>query len=141
MDVLQLPFNQFLGLENSEAEGRLLRLPDEPKYQNHLGTVHAGALFALAEAASGVFLLRGLQERWDPESLLPVVRRAEIKYRKPAEGAVEASAVCRPDDWERFHEQLARKRRALIACEIVLTCGNDVRVAGAVYEWFVLPRA
>jgi acyl-coenzyme A thioesterase PaaI-like protein len=58
MDVISLPFNRLIGLEAGSPEsGFLLSLPAGVQYTNHLGTVHASALFAVAEAASGVFLV------------------------------------------------------------------------------------
>ena len=50
MNVADVPFNRFLGLR---LNGSVLALPADPKYQNHLGGVHASAQFSLAEAASG----------------------------------------------------------------------------------------
>lgn len=88
MDVTQLPFNKFIGLERCEKEkGFLTSLPDKPEYTNHLGTVHASALFAVAEAGSGEFLFRQFKVTAD---LLPVVRHAELKFRKPVKGRVSA---------------------------------------------------
>lgn len=51
--VTELPFNKLLNLEAATDEAHLLRLPAGGQYLNHLGTVHAGALLALAEASSG----------------------------------------------------------------------------------------
>jgi len=56
MDVTQLPFNQLIGLTPAdEASGFLVGISDDPNYTNHLGSVHASALLALAEAGSGEF--------------------------------------------------------------------------------------
>ena len=84
MDVTQLPFNRLIGLESSAADsGLLVSLPDGPQYTNHLGTVHAAALLAVAEAGSGAFLARRLGGE---TGLVPVVRRLESKFRRPATG-------------------------------------------------------
>jgi len=56
-------------------------LDNRPEYRNHLNTVHASALFALAEASSGYFLLNEFSELTD---IIPVVRKVETKYKKPA---------------------------------------------------------
>jgi acyl-coenzyme A thioesterase PaaI-like protein len=53
--VTELPFNAFLGLQLASDPEQLLQLPAGAKYLNHLGTVHASALLALAEASSGEF--------------------------------------------------------------------------------------
>ncbi|MGV3721038.1 MAG: PaaI family thioesterase [Actinomycetota bacterium] len=83
MDVTALPFNQLVGLEAASPEsGFLVTLPAGPEHGNHLGTVHASALLAVAEAGSGAFLVRHLG---DADGLVPVVRRLDAKFRKPAE--------------------------------------------------------
>ena len=87
MNVTAIPFNRFLGLR---ADGGVLTLPADPNYQNHLGTMHAGAQFALAEAASGQWLL----SRFGAEaaSNLAVVRHADVKFRRPAADSDAASS-------------------------------------------------
>lgn len=63
MDITQVPFNKFVRITRQEGEpGILLQLGDSPDYQNHLGTVHASAQLALAEATSGESLMRQLPE-------------------------------------------------------------------------------
>jgi len=54
MNVAQIPFNAFIGIERAQGSERLLALPEHPRYLNHLGTVHASALLALAEASSTI---------------------------------------------------------------------------------------
>ena len=51
-----VPFAALLGIEYDAIEpGRaVLRLRDDPAKHNHIGTLHAGALFSLAESASGI---------------------------------------------------------------------------------------
>ncbi len=94
MDVTQLPFNRLIGLEPVAPDsGFLVRLPDGAQYTNHLGTVHASALLAVAEAGSGIFLLRHLGSG---EGFIPVVRRLEAKFRRPASGPVSARAAVDP---------------------------------------------
>ncbi len=56
--VVELPFNSFLGIQIATEPSQLLRLRSGKQYLNHLGTVHASAQLALAEASSGEFLLR-----------------------------------------------------------------------------------
>jgi acyl-coenzyme A thioesterase PaaI-like protein len=89
MDVTKLPFNRFIGIKISERSEYLLMLDNRPEYRNHLDTVHASAQFALAEATGGFFLLNELSEL---TGVIPVVRRVETKYKKPAAGAVFSKA-------------------------------------------------
>jgi len=75
MNVADIPFNRFLGLR---LNGSVLTLPVDPRYQNHLGAVHASAQFSLAEAASGQWLLAKFGGR--AADYLAVVRQVELKY-------------------------------------------------------------
>ena len=110
MEVTQLPYNKFLGLETHE--GGRLTLPDDSRYTNHLGTVHAGALFSLAEASSGQFLLRSVY--LDPKAVVVVLRSAEIKYRRPARGRILSRCRCTLDELETLQKSLASRGRATV---------------------------
>lgn len=61
MNVFELPFNRFIGLEPSTDSEYLLMVRDRQEYLNHLNTVHASTQFALAEATSGFFLQNEFQ--------------------------------------------------------------------------------
>lgn len=136
MDITQLPFNRHIGLKHvADCEEDLLELPANARYANHLGTVHSSALFALAEAASGAFLKRNLDLGQTP--IIPILRKADIKYRKPAIGAIRANGVMHPDDWRAFHENFERKRRAIIAFQIELLDQFKTLVASGNFEWFI----
>jgi hypothetical protein len=80
MDVTELPFNRFVGVQKcTDRANGIFQLPDHSQYLNHIGTVHASALFALAEASSGQFLAQHLV--LDPNTIIPVLRRGDIKYQ------------------------------------------------------------
>src|SRR5688572_27682065 len=112
MDVTALPFNRLLGLEAASAEsGFLVSLPGHPQYTNHLGTVHAGALLAVAEAASGAFLVREVGEI---EGVLAVVRRLDSRFRKPARGRVSGRASVDGVQLTAALADLQAKGRALV---------------------------
>ena len=87
-----VPFAGFLGIEYDTVEpGRaVLRLRDDPAKHNHIGTLHAGALFSLAESASGVCVIATVAEQL--AGVTPLAARAEITYRKVARGDVTATA-------------------------------------------------
>ena len=89
MNVLKLPFNEYIGLAESTDSEYMLMLQNDEKYLNHLNTVHASALFALAEATSGLLLLADFKDLTD---IMPVVRQVETKLNKPAQGQVFSTA-------------------------------------------------
>jgi acyl-coenzyme A thioesterase PaaI-like protein len=135
MDVTQLPFNRLIGLEPAAEDGGLLvSLPGGPQYTNHLGTVHASALLAVAEAGSGAFLIRHLGSG---EGYVPVVRRVEAKFRKPAAGRVSARAVVPPGEVARWAAELAARGRVSAAVPVEVVDSAGVVVMSAVVEWFI----
>ena len=132
--VTELPFNNFIGIETAGESAKLLRLPSGGQYLNHLGTVHASALLALAEASSGEFLLRHFSS---DVGVIPVVRRIEAKFRKPANGAVVSTASAAPDALAQLGTDLAIKRRALIAIAVELHDESGTHALSASVEWFI----
>lgn len=137
MDVTKLPFNEFIGLKLSDEPNYLLMLDDRAEYLNHLNTVHAGALFTLAEATSGHYLLGQFDELPD---IVPVVWKVEIKYRKPAIGAVYSNAAFLNTGKSEVLEALAQKGRVLLEVEVSLYDCSGTTVMQAVFEWFVTKR-
>jgi acyl-coenzyme A thioesterase PaaI-like protein len=134
MDITRIPFNALVGIERAEADGALLQLPSDPRYLNHLGTVHASALLALAEASSGEFLLRHFVSL---DGIAPVVRRLDAKFRKPAKGLIISSASVAPDAWTQFDTEFATKGRSLVSISVELHDHVGVHVLSATIEWFI----
>jgi uncharacterized protein (TIGR00369 family) len=87
-----VPFAGTLGIEYGDVEpGRaVLRLADEPAKHNHVGTLHAGALFSLAESASGLCMMATIADRL--AGVTPLAAKAEITYRKILRGDATATA-------------------------------------------------
>jgi len=88
-----VPMVRTLSLEFLEAtaERAVVLLPDQAEYHNHLGGPHAGAMFTLAESASGAIVLAAFGDQLS--RAVPLAVRAEIGYRKLAMGEVTATAV------------------------------------------------
>jgi hypothetical protein len=113
--VTELPFNNFLGIHPANETAHLLQLPAGSQYLNHLGTVHAAAQLALAEASSGEFLLRHFGSADD---LFPVVRGVEAKFRKPANGSIVSTAIAAPEALARLDAELSSKSRSVISITV-----------------------
>jgi len=132
--VTELPFNSLLGIQIATEPSQLLRLPSGEQYLNHLGTVHASAQLALAEASSGEFLLKHFGFT---DGIVTVVRRLEAKFRKPANGAVTSTATAAPTAIEPPDAELASKGRALIPIKVELHDQSGAHTLSATVEWFV----
>jgi acyl-coenzyme A thioesterase PaaI-like protein len=139
MDITKLPFNEFLGLERSSDEGFVFRLPADVRYTNHLGTVHASALMAIAEATSGELLLRALGGTG--MDVIPVVRRFECKFRKAATGAIRSRGVISDEAIASFISTLRSRSRATIDIALEVCDGSSACVLSTSVEWFVATRS
>jgi len=136
MDVLEIPFNKFLGLQRADSNNDFIfKLEHKNEYQNHLGTIHASALFALAEASSGEYLLNQFKDyRLD---LISVVRKVEVKYSKPANGTIFSKACIIDTEVIDIINELKNKNRARIKVKVDVCNDNGEKVFTSTFDWFV----
>src|SRR5437016_596220 len=132
--VTELPFNSFLGIQPASHPPQVLRLPSGDRYLNHLGTVHASAQLALAEASSGELLLRHFGSA---QGIVPVVRRLEAKFRRPANGVVTSTAGVTPESLAQLDIELSSKGRSLISVTVELHDQSGAHTLSATVEWFI----
>ncbi|MBO8188576.1 DUF4442 domain-containing protein [Streptomyces spirodelae] len=87
-----VPMARTLNLEYLETspERVVVSLPDQSEYHNHVGGPHAGAMFTLAESASGAITLAAFADQLSRAVPLPV--HAEMDFKKIAKGVVTATA-------------------------------------------------
>jgi len=136
MHVTDLAINQTLGMQLApEGKGHILEMPESPLLINHVGTVHASAQFALAEACSGELLLRHLGDR--QSQVLAVLRTSEVKYRKPAHGALRASAQFAEGTADSWPSELASHGRALASVLAEVADAQGVVTMTGQYDWFL----
>lgn len=131
-----VPFVGHLGVEvTSIGEGEATAtLPDRGELFNHVGSQHAGALFTVAETASGAAFVGAFAERMG--ELTPLARSAEISYEKIANGTITATArLGIPAD--QALATLDAEGKVEFPCEVELTDGNEVVVAIASVRWHV----
>src|SRR6187397_64490 len=131
-----VPFAAFLGLEITEVSAgeAVVRLPERAELTNHVGSQHAGALFTVAEAASGAAFVGAFAERLG--EVTPLARRAEISYEKIAKGPIEARAKLGVAAEEAL-ATLDADGKVEFPCEIELFDGAATRVATATVGWHV----
>ncbi|MFJ4901986.1 MULTISPECIES: DUF4442 domain-containing protein [unclassified Streptomyces] len=93
MVAATVPMVRTLNLEflESTAERAVVRLPDRADFHNHLGGPHAGAMFTLAESASGAIVMAAFGDQLT--RAVPLAVKAEIGYQKLAMGVVTATAT------------------------------------------------
>jgi uncharacterized protein (TIGR00369 family) len=131
-----VPFAGHLGLEiTSIAPGEaVVRLPERPELTNHVGSQHAGALFTVAETASGAAFVGAFAERLG--EVTPLARSAEISYEKVAKGPIEASGRLGVPAADAL-ASLDAEGKVEFPCEIELVDSTGTRVATATVHWHV----
>ena len=92
MMAASVPMVRTLNLEFTEtsAERAVVSLPDQGDYHNHVGGPHAGAMFTLAESASGAIVMTAFGDQLS--RAVPLAVRSEIGFKKLAMGPVTATA-------------------------------------------------
>ena len=131
-----IPFNTHVGLEIVElGPGRgVVRLPDRQELRNHVGSQHAGALFAAGEAASGGAFVGAFAERLG--DITPLAEGADIAYRRIARGAITATGTLSADRDELL-AQLDEEGVVRFTVEVDLANGAGDTVAEMSVRWHV----
>jgi len=131
-----VPFAGHLGLEiTNVAEGEaVVVLPERQDLTNHVGSQHAGALFTVAETASGAAFVGAFAERM--ADVTPLARSADIAYEKIAKGPITATAQLGMPKDEAL-TTLDNDGKVEFPCEVTLTDADGTRVATATVRWHV----
>jgi acyl-coenzyme A thioesterase PaaI-like protein len=131
-----VPFAGYLDLEitSVSAGEAVVVLPERDELKNHVGSQHAGALFTVAEAASGAAFVGAFAERMG--EVTPLARSAEISYEKIAKGPIEARAKLTVPAAEAL-ATLDAEGKVVFPCEIELADESGTQVATATVHWHV----
>jgi uncharacterized protein (TIGR00369 family) len=134
--AMAVPYIGHMGIEVTElSEGAATAvLPDRPELHNHVGSQHAGALFGVAETASGAAFVGAFAARMG--DVTPLARSAQIAYVKVARGTVEAKAKLGVPAAEAL-ATLDEEGRVNFSVEVEMTDGEGDTVATATVDWNV----
>jgi uncharacterized protein (TIGR00369 family) len=134
--AMAVPFVSHLGLEITEVSAgeATVRLPRRSELTNHVGSQHAGALFTVAETASGAAFVGAFAVRMG--DVTPLARSAEIDFLKVANGPITASAKLGVDAAEAL-ATLESEGKVEFPCEVELTDQSGTLVATATVSWHV----
>ncbi len=130
---MTIPYAMHTGIEKVTEDTFALHRTDA--VENHLQTIHAGALYTLAESQSGLFLQRLFPAL--AGKVIPLLREGSMKYKKPVEDAVYAVADVSDEVLEKFEIMFARKGRGSITVSVLLKDETDEVCAEGVFSWFV----
>lgn len=129
-----VPFAHHTGVQVLEVGPGVSRvaLEERDEIKNHIGSHHAGALFTLAEAASGAAMagafLAVLQQ------VRPVAAESSIRYLKVAKGLITGIAKVKGDPKELL-AQLERDERVRFPVDVTLSNEAGEEVASVTVEW------
>jgi uncharacterized protein (TIGR00369 family) len=84
-----------IAFDDINPQRAVVRLPDQSEYHNHIGGLHAGAMFTLGETATGALVLGHFGDLL--EVATPLAVEATIRYLKVAFGDVTAVATIDAD--------------------------------------------
>lgn len=137
MRPTDLALNRLLGIVDAPAGAEhLLEMPWAEERCNHVGTVHAAAQFALAEAASAECLRRTLPDLVSPQ-ILAVVRAVETRFRRAATGGLHACGRLTPAEVAEFRAGLARRGQAFISVAVELRLATGETTLAGRITWYV----
>ena len=132
MKAEEIPFVKHIGIKEEDSE---LSLDFKSDVLNHVKTIHASAQFTLAETQSGLHLQRLFKEL--EGKVIPLLRDAQIKYKKPAQEKIMAFSSVSNDSILKFKSQYEKKGRGSIQIEVDVKDINDVLTSQATFTWFI----
>jgi len=127
-----IPFVKHIGIQDNDDE---LSLDFNENVLNHINTIHASAQFTLAETQSGLHLQSLFPEL--EGKVVPLLRGAEVKYKKPALAKIMAYADTEEEEVEKFRASFEKKGRASLRVRVEVKDINDVLTSQATFSWFV----
>jgi len=133
MNVLEVPFVKRVGI--TKTKNNELELPFTTDMHNHLQSMHASAQFTLAETASGEYLQTLFPDLVG--KVMPVVRGAKIKYKKPAVNNIIAYPSISEEEVKKFETQFSKKGHASISVDVEIKDSENTITCIANYNWFV----
>lgn len=133
MNVIEIPFVKKVGI--TKTQNNELALPFTSDTHNHLETIHASAQFTLAETASGEYLQTLFPNLVG--KVIPVLRDANIKFKKSAIKNIIAYPSVTDEVTEKFNTQFAKKGRASITVDVRVKDIEETITCIASFNWFV----
>ena len=130
-----IPFVKHIGIKEKKEQ---LSLELKKSVCNHVETIHAAAQFTLAETESGMHLQSLFPEL--EQKVIPLVRDAQIKYKKPAAERIIAYSFVEAEAVEKFKAQFEKKGRALLQIKVEIRDINNTLTCEARFTWFVQAR-
>ncbi len=132
-----IPYLQPHHLEVTEqtVEHIRVRMPFGKQLTNHVGTLHASALFTIAETAAGLHatdLIPG-------NRAIPLLRGATVNYTRRAGGDLTATARVKDGSASDVCAEFDVQDRADVVIEVDVTDGEDETVFKGLFDYAMRP--
>lgn len=114
-------------------------LPDRPEQRNHVGGPHAGAIFTMAETASGAIVQALFSDLFAIAT--PLIMNGEITYRALALGDIRGVATLRDGraELERVRSEVAAGSRPEFFIDVEIQSATGVTGA-LLTHWTLKPK-
>lgn len=128
-----------LGIEYDalDAAHAVCSLRDDPTLHNHVGGLHAGLIFTLAETASGALVI-GTFEDLINTGVVPLAASAQIAWTRLAKGRVTATATLGRDAQQVRAELAETGKTVQFPVEVALSTA-DGETARMSISWALRP--
>jgi len=135
MQITELAFNQHIDLQiDKDGDGDVVFLKQQACLLNHVGSLHASVIHALAEGASGHYLILNLLPLFPQSTVL--VKKASIQYKRPAMQECRAKAIVDPVSLQNCINTLKRRSRTIFSIPVHVMCGDKI-IATAEIDWWL----
>jgi len=136
MDILKIPFVEFIGIKRV---GNNLSLEFSNNLKNHIGTIHASAIFALTETQSGLYL-QELYPQYE-NSIIPLLRSSSFKFKNATTKNITAIAWIDESIKSKFIKNLNTKGKAIVKVFVEINDSDKRIVAIGEFDWFISKKS
>jgi acyl-coenzyme A thioesterase PaaI-like protein len=132
-----IPMNQTVGVQiTGVGIGTATGVcADTAPFRNHIGTIHAGAQFLLAEAVSGAAFAGAFAAQL--AGAVPLIEKLETHYVARAQGDIAAHAEAPLDEVQAAHAAFAAEGKARLVLHVSVTDGEGKEVMRGVAHWYL----
>lgn len=116
-------------IESLQPMEAVVSLANQPKVQNHIGTIHAAMMTLVAETATGMVVTMNI-----PDDKIQVAKSMQINFVKKAQGALKAIASLTEE--QAMEIQTEEKGNVSVKVKVTDEAGNEPMTAEIVWAWY-----
>jgi acyl-coenzyme A thioesterase PaaI-like protein len=131
------PFNSHLKAHLKEWSSKEVRISMDCHrgVKNHVGSIHAGALFTLGETCAGLLIVRNFSFG----EFRPLMTDINVKFTKQARGPIYGSCELSAPQLKKVKAALAKNEFPLLPMETFLFNEKDESIATVKTTWQIKP--